>query len=177
MTPDTIIDRAVAQWQNTKKELGRGCFGIVLGWENFAVKIGHIRPEEAEGQKITHAETGLALPVIAYKQNIRFPRALTKTICPVHGEDRDEEFANCHCGDLLSALIMPAANKLDPDDQKDMDLFSAAAEAFDLFVNDLISSGENHILPYWEVKPDNAGFYDGKLVLLDFGNPDLENDF
>jgi hypothetical protein len=149
----------------SRKLVGHGTYGAVFNVSGVAVKIGYVPPEEAERQDWVQRNLGFALPVIAYAPQLHLPEAVTKQACPIHGMDYDEESWNCHCGEPMDILVMPLAKY-------------AGMKFFDARVRTLVSRTQNALCErfhfFWEEKPSHLLEYDGRLVLADFGEEDVD---
>lgn len=149
----------------SRKLIGQGAYGTVFNVSGVAVKIGYVPPEEAERQDWVHQNYRFALPVIAYAPRLQLPEAVTHQACPIHGKGYDQESWNCHCGEPMDILVMPLAKY--------------AGEAFfNLKLYKKISRLQNALCErfhfFWEEKPGHLLRYEGRIVLADFGEEEVE---
>jgi PRTRC genetic system protein C len=142
--------------------LGMGGYAVVYGFNDAALKVGRIAPQEADYQRHFAAQ-GLALPVLAYTPDLDLPAAISREICPVHGVRQEilpPNHAPCSCDTPQAALLMPVTDadaRIEPDDLRAFMMgFSRDAEQAGLF---------------WDVRPANVARYRGRLVAIDFGEP------
>src|SRR5512140_699474 len=146
--------------------IGHGKYGAVYRVSNVAVKIGCIAQAEAERQAWMHQQFNRALPVLAYASRVKLPAEITRRSCPVHGVlGDDEKDWNCHCGDPMAVLVMPLAKP-------------APAFWFHRDVREmsrkLTRALFEHFHFFWEDKPGHVMQYQGRIVLADFGEEELE---
>jgi len=142
--------------------LGYGTYGVVYEVAGAAAKIGHIEEEEVKIQEwVGELFPGRALPVWAYRSNVRVPRVITRQICPIHGfSGLDEENWSCHCGETMDILVMPVAKPApeawdDPRVRRVVDEIALALAADCEFI--------------WDAAPRNLLRHRNRIVLADFG--------
>jgi len=107
---------ALASLLRKRKQLGYGAFGVVYEVAGAAVKIGCVDDNEPIIQQWVYETHARALPVWAYQQEVILPRAVTREVCPRHGYPSNlwtPTSVNCHCGEMLAALVMPVAETPD----------------------------------------------------------------
>jgi hypothetical protein len=149
----------------SRRLIGYGSFGAVYNVSGVAVKIGCVPPEEAERQDWVQKSFHCALPVLAYGPQIKLPEAIARRSCPIHGLGCDPDSWYCHCGEPMDILVMPLARY--------------GGEAwFDRKIQGTISQVQNALFErfhfFWEEKPSHLMIYDGRVVLADFGEEEVD---
>ena len=110
-----LHDDASLHYVLRKREwLGQGTYGVVYRVGDVAFKIGCIEEAEVERQAWVHMTFRRALPVLAFRQSVELPHAITRQVCPIHGPlGLDRESWNCHCSEPMDILVMPLAETAD----------------------------------------------------------------
>jgi hypothetical protein len=157
--------QVLAMLLRSRRMIGHGTYGAVYAVSGVAVKIGYVPPEEAERQNWVYSTLQAALPVIAYASQIVLPENVTRQACPVHGLGYDEESWFCHCGEPKDVLVMPLAKY--------------GGEAFfDSATRRLVQKVQNGLCEryhfFWEEKPSHLLKYDGRIILCDFGEEEVD---
>lgn len=153
----TITDNTGASSTLFRFETG----GVVL-------KIGRIDPGEVQRQRWVRETLGLALPVLGYRQGAPIPFAISKAACPRHRtqiDGLDDYHLHCFCGDDLDILVMPIA-EVSPASWS----YYATAEG-QAVVGRVADALWETFKAGYDDRPANGAFYNGKYVLLDFGEP------
>jgi hypothetical protein len=159
LSPQTI------DWTQALLRSSIGAYGLVYEVApGVMAKVGFILPEEAERQGRL-AERGWALPVLGYAQDLDLPRFISKAVCAEHGlRELDEDMVACCCDAPLSVLLMPEA------DPAIWEHFDEAAVAAFIAQVDAYCSAE--LGADWDAEDRNVAVYQGRLVALDFGDPE-----
>ena len=182
--PHGLPDRSAAQdlgkiWSNVIKKpdvlatllrgrqlIGHGAYGAIYHVSGMAVKIGYVPAEEAERQAWVHQHFNRALPVLAYASQVKLPDEVTHWSCPIHGGTGDDEKVwSCHCGDPMDVLVMPLA-KPAPTFWFNQDVRKIARQ--------VINALFEHFQFFWEDKPSHVLKYQGRIVLADFGEEEVD---
>lgn len=159
------IDLNSVAWEN-RPVLDGGATCVIVDFGDYIIKAGFIMDEEVDRQRL-FAERGLALPVFGFNPSTPIPHKLTEMICPIHGNDMDEESWNCHCGEHMSLLAMPKAFPLTEQERRERkdeiqsllgQVKAVVRESKDRFYIETI---DRHVMK------DK----DGRLMFIDFGDP------
>ena len=148
-----------------RRLINHGTFGAVYSVSGAAIKVGLVTEEEVERQKWVYETYQRALPVWAYKPRLMLPEAISSLSCPVHYMDLDEESWSCHCSEPMDVMVMPLAEDacetwFDRSTQKVINpVVKGLCEQFDFF---------------WDNKPSNLLRWNGRLVLADFGDYEVD---
>ncbi len=138
-------------------------YGVVYSvFRGFVAKAGLIEPEEAAAQR-EMANLGYALPVLDFAEDQELSSKIRREICSVHGVRRVVPNV-CQCNWLHSVILMPHAQNVKGFTLEQIDSFieTVADEAW-----------KRGIL--WEGDYRNVASFQGKLVALDFGDPERED--
>lgn len=150
-----------------RKYLGNGTYGCVYAVAGYAVKIGCVDQTERDIQAWVHEKYGRALPVIAYCDNLNIPLVVTREICPVHGYPGFSlgDGWGCHCGESMSALVMPLAE----------DGFPAWKSPFVRRMYEKIADAVEQEFGFSiDIRKWNLLKWNGKIVVCDFGDPQVD---
>jgi hypothetical protein len=157
--------QVLAMLLRSRRMIGHGTYGAVYAVSAVAVKVGYVPPQEAERQNWVYSTLQAALPVIAYASQIELPEAVTRQACPIHGLGYDEESWFCHCSEPMDVLVMPQAK------------YNGEA-FFTPEVRRLIQQVQRDLCErfnfFWEEKPSHLLKYDGRILLCDFGEEEVD---
>ncbi len=161
----SIIDHPdeLASLLRKRQLIAYGAFGVVYEVAGAAIKIGCIGESEPIIQQWVYEQYERALPVWAFRSDIPLPKVVTREVCPQHGflsKLWTRSSVMCHCGEPLSALVMPVA---DLADQHNVDaegisekIYNAVFDKFELCL---------------DIHRGNFLEFNGKLMVCDFGDP------
>jgi len=149
------------RWQQRRHLDGGGSAVIYRVAPGIVAKVGEVAPEEAEAQQ-HFAGQGLALPVLDYREAVALPAAVSREACPVHGVRQEFLPAGypCTCGQPRAVLLMPEADcatDIPRDDQR-------------AFIMGFTGDAQQQLGLYWDARPSNMAWYQGRLIALDFGS-------
>jgi len=151
-------------WEQAKLLSAIGAYGLIYRVApGLVVKVGFIEPEEAELQQRL-AGLGKTLPVLAYVEACDVPQIISQTFCAQHGRrSLPKDMIICCCGSPLDVLLMPEADTAIWDHYDDLTI-AEFLEEIDTFCF------EQGVV--WDVSERNLAMYSGRLVALDWGNPE-----
>lgn len=153
---------ALAKALEGRKLIDRGGYAALYEVNGCAVKIGAIEKGEAERQQWACETYQAALPVLAYAHRVEVTEAVTREACPRHGGEEEGEWGwECYCCQPLDVLVMPLAR---PAPRKVY--YSPEAKTLIATVSNALRKKFDR---YWDERPANLAIYEGRLVLLDFG--------
>jgi hypothetical protein len=161
----TAIAPETIDWERARLLSAAGAYGLIYRiTDGLVAKVGFVEPEEAHLQQRL-AVRGHALPVLGYAEDIDLPLTISRTFCARHGRrSLPKDMIICCCGARLGVLLMPEA------DTAIWDHFDSLSIAE--FLEEVSAYCFEELERNWDASERNLAIYQGRLVALDFGDPE-----
>jgi hypothetical protein len=135
-------------------------YSVVPG---LIAKVGLIERDEVEAQRFL-ASMGLALPVLDFAETHETSEAVRRAVCSAHGV-RPVVANRCTCHEPVAVLCMPEAHGIETFRETEIERFMVTVAAI----------CQTQLARVWDMRVHNVASYRGRLVALDFGDPERED--